>query len=443
VFESSTWRDDVSPGLGLGLPSEIEGRFIPCRKEGEVSRFNLTYLPEPPRAERHFTLISTDDHMTEPPDVFDGRVDARFRDLAPAIVELPNGNQVWAYEDSVFYDRGLGNTVGRPREEWFLDPLRYDEMRRGCWDVDARVADMDIDGVWASMCFPSVTWGFAGRVFCASKDQDLGLACLRAYNQWNIEAWSGAYPARFIPCQIAWLPDPAVASRDIYRNAELGFKAVSFAEGPHRLGLPSIRDRFWDPFFHACVDTGTVLCLHVGASGHVVQASPGASLNATSCLFSISAMVVALDWVWSGVPTRFPDLKIALSEGGIGWVPMAIDKLDHIFARVGGCVAAEPWLDELSPSEVLRRNFWFCMVDDPTALAVRDRIGIENIVTEVDYPHSDTTWPRTQAILDEDFSGMSHEEAELITWRNAAALFRHAVPEDVIVRPKISASAGA
>ena len=269
-------------------------------------------------------------------------------------------------------------------------------------------------------------------MFSNSKDPALGLACMRAYNQWHLEAWAGPYPDRIIPVQLAWLPDPKIAAEEIYKNAALGFKAVTFPDAPHRLGLPSIREEAWIPFLRACEETGTVICLHVGASGFVVEGSPGASVNVTSCLFPVAALVAAIDWVWAGIGNQFPDLKITLSEGGIGWVPMALDRLDHVMPRSAGSAIAEPWLGDLSPSETLRRNFWFCMVDDPSALATRDRIGVENILSEVDYPHSDSIWPHTQALFKEQLGGLPRKEADLITHGNAAALFRHPLPEDVL-----------
>jgi predicted TIM-barrel fold metal-dependent hydrolase len=392
-----------------------------------ASRKSLSLLPDPPAAERHYTVISVDDHIIEPPDLFEGRVASRFADRAPTVVELPSGNQLWAYEDALFYDLGLGACAGRPREEWFADPIRWDEMRRGCWDVHARVRDMDIDGVAASLCFPSMGWGFAGRVFAASKDPELGLECVRAYNRWHLEAWVAAYPDRFIPNQLAWLPDAEIAAADVRCNAELGFRAVSLPDAPHRLGLPPIGDRRWDPLLRACEETGTVICLHTGASGFVVEGSPGAPVNVTSCLFPVSAYVAAIDWIWAGVPSRFPGIKITLSEGGIGWVPMALDRLDHVITRSAGSGCAEPWRGDISPSETLRRNFWYCMVDDPTALAARDRIGVDRIMVEVDYPHSDSIWPHTQELLLRQLRDLPSEEADLVTHGNAAALYRHPI----------------
>jgi predicted TIM-barrel fold metal-dependent hydrolase len=394
-----------------------------------VTRRNWTLLPDPEPRERAFPVISVDDHIAEPPDVFAGRMPSHLVERGPQIVEMPDGAEVWAYDNSIVFDLGLGVVAGRPREEWTHDPLRFDEMRRGCWDVHARVRDMDLDGVWASVCFPSLAFGFAGRVLSLHKDRELGLAAIRAWNQWMIEEWAGAYPDRFIPLQLPYMADPAIAGEEVRRNAELGFKAVSFVEAPHRLDLPPIIDHdHWRPFLAACEETGTVVCLHTGSSGFVMQGSPGSSLNVQTSLFPAGAFTAAIDWTWGRIPILYPDLKIALSEGGIGWVPMAIDRLNYVVEHSAGPATGDPWTADITPCEAFLRSFWFCMLDDPNTLHARHEIGVDHIMFETDYPHADSTWPGTQDLLRSRLGGLPTEEAEAIAFRNAAALFRHPLP---------------
>jgi predicted TIM-barrel fold metal-dependent hydrolase len=387
----------------------------------------MTLLPDPTARPRNFTIISVDDHLIEPPDLFVGRIPAALAERAPRLTERDGGAQAWLYEGNLYPNVGLNAVVGRPQAEWTMEPARFDEMRKGCWDIHARIADMDAAGTWASLCFPSLIAGFAGVVFSRSRDPALGLACVRAWNDWHAEVWAGSYPERIIPLQITWLMDPAVAAEEIRRNAGRGFKAVSFPENPANLELPSVHTNYWDPVLRACEETETVVCLHTGSAAWSPSRSPEAPLEQATTLFPVSGMVATAEWLWARVPLRFPDLNIALSEGGIGWVPMLLDRLDYVMAH-SGAGGAGVWDGDLSPSEAVQRNFWFCSIDDPTALRVRDRIGVERIMVETDSPHADSSWPDTQDLLGERLGSLSPPEIDKITHLNAAKLFRHPLP---------------
>jgi predicted TIM-barrel fold metal-dependent hydrolase len=390
-----------------------------------------TLLPDPAPAERSFTLISVDDHLIEPRHLFEGRMPDALADRAPKVVEV-EGNEAWWFEGRFYPQVGLNAVAGRPKDEWSMEPARFDEMRKGCWDADARVADMDLDGVYASVCFPSLIAGFAGTVFSGIDDQELGLACVRAWNDWHAEEWSGRHPTRLIGNQIPWLNDPRLAADEVRRNAERGFKALSFPENPVDLGLPSVHTDHWDPVLRACEETRTVLCLHNASSSWTAARSPGAPLELYTTLFPVNAMVAAADWLWAGIPTRFAELDVAFSEGGIGWVPMLIDRIDYVLdhsATGGGA-----WQDaDLAPTEALRRNFWFCTIDLSSTIALRDHIGIDHIMMETDYPHADSTWPETQDRARAGLAGMTDDEIRKLTWQNASKLFRHDVPSDLQV----------
>jgi predicted TIM-barrel fold metal-dependent hydrolase len=389
----------------------------------------VTFLPEPDRRDRRFTVISADDHVVEPPDTFEGRVEQRFAERAPRIIEK-EGAQYWVFDGAEFPNVGFNAVVGRPVDEYSFEPARFDHMRRGAWDIHARIADMDINGIYASLNFPSFLPGFAGqRLQTTTKDPDLALAVVRAWNDWHLEAWAAPYPDRIIPCQIPYFLDPAVGAAEIRRNAERGFKAVSFTESPAQLGLPSLHTGHWDPIMAACAETGTVVNLHIGSSGTSPATSTDAPSDVVGVLFFAYAMFAAVDWLYSKLPVRYPDLKICLSEGGIGWVAGLMDRLDHMlqYHEMYGT-----WVDiELTPAEVLQRNFYYCAVEDPSSFALRDRIGTDHILVEQDYPHCDSTWPNTQMVLAEELAGLPQADVRAITWENASRLYRHPVPEAV------------
>jgi predicted TIM-barrel fold metal-dependent hydrolase len=389
-----------------------------------------TFLPEPEPRVRDYTIISVDDHLIEPAHCFEGRLPAELQDRAPRVVTLDDGRETWVYEDRFYPQVGLNAVAGRPKAEWSMEPARFDEMRRGCYDIEARVADMDLDGVFATLCFPSLIAGFAGTIFAKSDDADLGLAALRAWNDWHIEEWAGPHPDRVIPLQLAWVIDPEIAAADVRANAARGFKAVSFPENPVDLGLPPMLSTHWDPFLRACEETETVVCLHNGSSSWTAARSPGAPLELYTCLFPVNALVTAADWLWAQVPTRFPEIKIAFSEGGISWVPMLIDRIDYVLGH--SAVGSHGWdATDISPTEALRRNFWFCTIDIGSTFALREHIGVDHICVESDYPHADSTWPDTQPAARAALADVAPDVVRKVTWENASKLFRHPVPESL------------
>jgi predicted TIM-barrel fold metal-dependent hydrolase len=391
---------------------------------GSTDVTSFTLLPDPEPRERWATIFSADDHMVEPPDIFDDRFPSRFAEVAPRIVDTENGGQAWLWLDKVLPNVGFNAVVGRPREELSFEPTRFEYMRRGAWDVHERVRDMDINGIWASVCFPSFLPGFVGqRLTLWPDDEDLAWAAMRAYNDWHLEAWCGEHPDRFVPQQIAWLRDPVRAAEEIRRNADRGFKAVTFSEAPYKLGLPTIHSGEWDPFFAACEETGTVISLHVGSAGETMTTSADAPPGVVGQLFAASAFTYAVDWLYSHVPQDFPNIKICMSEGGISWVAGVIDRIEHLNAR------ALPEQITVT-SDMFRRNFWFCALDDPSGFRTADVIGVENILVESDYPHSDCTWPDTQELLRGHLSGFSVEDQQRICWGNGAELYRHPAPAE-------------
>ena len=372
-----------------------------------------------------YTIISVDDHLVEPPDMFEGRLPSRLQEQAPRVVETVEGHEVWEFDGQLFYQVGLNAVVGRKREDWKVEPTRFDEMRPGCYDIDARIKDMDINGVWASINFPSQITGFCGRVFSQCSDPELGIAVTRAWNDWFHEAWCSPYPKRTIPMGITYLGDPEEGAAEIRRNAERGFTAVTLPEMPHRIDLPNLFQGWWDPIIAACAETDTVICLHVGSSGvaDLPAGSPAVALGAT--LFGQLSLEACAGWLWSGYAVKHPDLKIAMSEGGIGWVAMLIDRLENIVDRSG---YGQYFPGDMRPAEVLRRNFWFCTIDDPSTISTREVIGVENIMFETDYPHGDGTWPDSQAVFRQFYGDLPADEIAMISHENAAALFRHPLP---------------
>lgn len=383
-----------------------------------------TLLPDPPVTPIDFHVVSVDDHVLETPDLFEGRLPAKFAADAPRIVRGPEGGDFWLLEGT---PDGMGDwnvAAGRPMSQWSIEPLQYDEVRRGGWDPRARLVDMDLTGMIASVCFPSGIWGFAGQRFMRMKDRELGAACMRAYNDWVREVWSEPDPNRLVAYQVPWFHDMDLAVAEIERNAALGVRCVSFSENPEKLGLPSLYSGFWDPFFRACEETGTVINLHVGSSSHISKPSHESPEEVSLALFGANSMLASVDWLYSQIPVRFPDLKIVFSESGIGFLPMLLDRLEHIQRYREYEMIRFSWTDpDLTPVEVFRRNFYFTTYWDPIAFRVIDQIGSDRVMLEVDYPHPDSIWPDVQSRCRLQLDGLSEEAIRRVTYENAADVY--------------------
>jgi predicted TIM-barrel fold metal-dependent hydrolase len=418
------------------------------RGAADIGSINPQMLADPEPNLAGLTIVSVDDHVVEPPDLFEGRMPKSLEDRTPFVVELKNGAHAWYLDGALETTIGLSAIAGRPRDQWNRDPARFTEMRPGCWRIDDRIKDMNINGIDASVCFPNSLLGFGGGRTLRMRDQELALAVMRAYNDWYYEEWYSRYPDRIIPCQITWMRDVERAAAEVEANAGRGFHAVTFSEDPGKLGLPSLWTRYWDPFFRVCEETGTAVCLHVGTSGwNPGTYPPNVDTAVTSLVmpvvyFPTVSQISVTEWMWSGIPARFPNLKIVMSEGGAGWVPALASRSDYVLEHSVGGREREAWQDELLPSEVLRRNFYFCTLDEPISPEVVEAVGVDHLLVESDYPHADGTWPHTQERLYSRLSWMSDEDIQKVTFRNAAGVF-HLDPDRLMAQGVANAAATA
>jgi predicted TIM-barrel fold metal-dependent hydrolase len=386
-------------------------------------------------------IISVDDHVIEPAHVFEKWLPAKYRAAGPRIVRAPvkemtfiggkftavpgepgdKGDPVdwWFYEDLRRPLLRLDSAVGFARDEITLTGLTYETMRQGSWKVKDRLEDMDLNHTEASLCFPTMT-RFCGQTFYDATDKEVALACVKAYNDWMIDEWCGESGGRLIPLCLIPLWDPVAAAAEIRRNAARGARAVCFSEIPPNLDLPSIHDKngYWLPFFDACNETGTVICMHIGSGSKMpstsadAPAAVGSTLTFANCCFSM------VDWLMSGHFNTFPDLKIAYSEGQIGWIPYILERADTVWREnaAWGGVADKV---KTPPSELFRKHVYGCFFDDPHGLRSYEEIGVDNITYESDYPHSDSTWPHTRQIAEAQMAGMPEDVVYKIVRGNA------------------------
>ncbi|MEI7548115.1 MAG: amidohydrolase family protein, partial [Actinomycetota bacterium] len=303
-----------------------------------------------------------------------------------------------------------------------------EDFREGVFDLDARVRDMDTDGVWASVLIPSITFGFAGQKLSMIKDAELALASVRAYNDYLYDDVKGRHPDRFVCSQAPWLRDPTEGAKEIRRNAARGFSAMLFPENPERFGFPSIHTRAWDPMFDACQETGTVLNVHLGTGLGAMSVSSDSPLPVGKGAFIVNPTLSAIDWVFSGILLRFPELKVSLTEGGIDFVPLVYGRLATMFEdTLDGY-----WDADITPAEVFLRNFWFAALYDVGAYQFIDEYCPTHGMVETDYPHVDTMWPHSREHLDGRLAGLGRAAKDRFLFANAAELYRHPTPDYVL-----------
>ena len=366
-------------------------------------------------------LVSVDDHVIEPPGAFDRHFPDKFKGRQPKI-EQREGRDVWVFEEKAAGYMGLNSVVGRPKEEYGMEPLSYDQMRRGTWDIKARVDDMDANGILGSICFPTFP-GFAGQRFQTVDNREIALAAIQAYNDWHIYDWAGAAPGRIIPLMLIPFWDPQAAAQEINRMAKLGVHAMSFSDNPALNGFPSIHDPYWDPVWKACADNNVVICCHIGSGAAAQHASDLSPIEAWITSMPISIANSAADWMWGPMWKKFPTLRMALSEGGIGWIPYLLERAD--FTHGHHAAWANSKFDGKMPSDIFKKHFISCFIEDKFGLDNLDYIGEDMVMYECDYPHSDSVWPHSSEKLWNDVKDLPRETIDKITHINAMREFSY------------------
>jgi predicted TIM-barrel fold metal-dependent hydrolase len=367
-------------------------------------------------------LISVDDHIVEPPNVFDGRLPKKFEDRTPFVKRKPDGENVWIIEGDEFQFRGTCPTAGLPANEVNAEIDDYDLMRPGCWNPVERLKDMSANGVIAALGFPSIV-RFCGQVLSSIRDKEFALAAVRAYNDWHIDEWCGTDRSRLIPLGLVPLWDAELAAAEVRRLARKGVHAIAFSENPAKLGYPSYYSRSWDPLWAACEDNSVVVCLHLGSSSTLLVSSDDAPFVETLSLSFVGPAEAAASLVWSHIFERFPGLKFTLSEGGAGWIPALLEKLDYVHQHHRGW-SGQTFPDGKNPSDMFLDHVAACILVDNFAVSNLDYLNRHLLTWESDYPHPDGTWPTSPEHAYQALSGCADADIDGITHQNAMRLLQ-------------------
>lgn len=386
-------------------------------------------------------MISVDDHVMEPKELWQEQLPASLRERGPRTVRekvklsFKGGHygfernaedgqwcDVWLFDDLVTPTGLLHAPAGVPRDEQRNIPAVYEDFRDGTWDQTARLADMDLNHVDAAINYPNIFPRFAGQGFLERSDKELALACLRIYNDWMIDDWcAGAGKGRLIPLTLVPLWDPALAAEEVRRCAGKGSYAIAFSENVAKLGQPSLYTGAWDVLWEACQETDTSVSMHIGSSSSMPTTSDDAPLATSMSMYAQNAQGSLCDWVFSGSLERFPDITIAYAESQVGWMPFQLERMDAVWRDGRGDVDNVKTL----PSEQVKGRVYGCVFDDLHGLINRDAVGTDHILWETDYPHSDGTFPHSRKIAHELFTaaGMNAQECRMVLRSNAVKAY--------------------
>jgi predicted TIM-barrel fold metal-dependent hydrolase len=365
-------------------------------------------------------IISADSHVMEPPGTYIDRIDAKYRDRAPHVVFDPKRGDTYLIDGmSDTVPMGLVAAAGKTAEEigQAAKAAQFHDLHRGGWDPKARIADQDRDGVYAEVIYPSV-----GMLLCNHPDADFKKACFDAYNLWIAE-FCDDNPSRLLGCGQTAMRSPKEGIADLERIKALGLRGVMMPGYPEQEDYDSpIYDEFWQ----AAQEIGLPLSYHILTSRDGVKGAGAMGLTRGPKLNGFMTIIrgcqdVMGTLIFGGVFERHPGLKIVCVEADAGWVPHYMYRLDHAYKRHRFWLPA----DRLSkmPSDYFRENIYVTFQDDWVAFKVMDLCNPRRLMWANDFPHSDSTWPNSQALLTEHAAGLDEDHKNWLLHDNVAELY--------------------
>ena len=359
-------------------------------------------------------IISADSHITEPPGTYVDRIDRKYKDTAPHMVRDEQKGDLFVIEGlQQPIPMGLVAAAGKKAEDLRMFGAKFEDLHRGGWDPQARMAEQERDGVAAEVIYPTV-----GMLLCNHPDMDYKKACFDAYNLWIAEYCSG-HPNRLIGCGQTAMRSVEEGIEDLRKIKALGLRGVMMPGNP---GVSDYDDPIYGPFFEAAIDLQMPLSFHILTSkGDVVGAPPrGPKMNGFMSIIRGCQDIMGT-FILGAVFERHPKLKVVCVEADAGWVPHYMYRMDHAFDRHRYWLTAGA-LSKM-PSEYFREHIYVTFQDDWVAFKMKDLCNIRRLMWANDFPHSDSTWPNSQALLKQHASHLSEEEKNFILHDNVAELY--------------------
>jgi predicted TIM-barrel fold metal-dependent hydrolase len=371
-----------------------------------------------------YPIVDADAHVNEPPNLWLERLPARYRDRAPRVVPYAAGGDAWSFDGGKrVAPVSFTATAGLSPLQFKPAGTTYAEMRPGSFEPKARIADMNLDGIFAQLLYPSITLTGAKPY---TDDPELQVLCVRAYNDWLAD-FCAACPERLFGLAIIPTTGAEAAVDELEHALARGMRGALLSAYPNGTLDPADED---DRFWSRCVEADLPVNIHIGSFMRDVPQIP---MTGTRFLGLVGpskcgglAFGVVGDFIFTGLFDKFPGLKVVLVESNIGWVPTFLEQTDDMFLRYrfwsGGTDL------RLLPSEYFYRNVWTTFMIDTAGMALRYRCGLDHVMWSTDYPHSGTDWPNSRVTLDRNFRGLPYAEVKRMIQENAAALYRIAVP---------------
>jgi predicted TIM-barrel fold metal-dependent hydrolase len=357
-----------------------------------------------------YKVISADSHIVEPGDLWVNNITPKFRERAPRLVHEETGD-VYVCEGLPLVPIPASSAAGKPVTALRRAGRFAEDVRPGAYDPHVRLKDMAIDGVEAEVLYPSMA-----MALYQVEDLELEWACFSAYNDW-LAGFCAASPDRLKGIGMVFTDDVPRATAELTRIRQLGLAGAMVSVAPAQKFSPGQSDL--DNFWAVAQDLNLPISLHIATESRKERSGSISNL----VLLNVSVQQSLVNLIFGGVFARFPRLRVVSAENDAGWVPYYLERMDYIFGHKRAYFDFAIKDGEIMPSAFFRRNVALTFMRDHTALASRDDIGVQNLMWASDFPHGDSTWPRSRQMIEELCTGIPDADRDRIICRNAASLY--------------------
>jgi predicted TIM-barrel fold metal-dependent hydrolase len=361
-------------------------------------------------------LLEFAESETSPPGCYVDRIDHKYKDTAPHMVHDDKAGDIFVIDGMKKpIPMGLVAAAGQDAKDLKMFGAKFEDLHRGGWDPEARMADQKRDGVDAEVIYPTV-----GMMLCNHPDYDYKKACFDAYNLWIAE-YCGAHPDRLLGLGQTSMRSVEEGIEDVRKMKELGLRGVMLPGNPQ---ISDYDDPIYDPFWQATVDMDMPISFHILTSKQDSFRTRGPRINGFLSIIRGNQDLIGL-FIYGGVFMRNPELKLVCVEADAGWVPHFMYRADHAYKRHRAWMMKSEL--EKMPSDYFREHVYTTFQDDYIAFQMKDMCNVKRLMWANDFPHSDSTWPWSQEVLAEQTKNLTAQEKDDILHDNVAELYHMSI----------------